>query len=331
MGLKGRIMENRLVQNVIRFLLLIVLAIVAIVFQCMDSAFLSLGNLMNMFRSCSTALFISFGVMIIMSSGEIHFGAGTQATLAAAIVGNLLEQQTITSNFWVAALIALAVSAVFGLVLAFFVVQLKLPSFLTTLSFSSIYTAIVLRLIHNSTLHSNKWPANYRFFRTAEIGPLPMVFLFAVVVGLLIYYIMECSKMGRKLFAVGANPTAATQVGISVKGVKYGAFALGCTLIGMGGIIQTSIMNNVSQALGDSFMTPAITAAMLGATFLRPGKYNIPGTFIACLLTYFIKTGVTLIGAGTNITSIVEGCIFIVAVALMSTIRSEGLPAVSFK
>lgn len=331
MSLKGRIMENQMVQNLIRFLLLIVLVIVAIVFQCLNSSFLSLKNLMNMFRSCSTALFVSYGVMIIMSCGEIHFGAGAQVTLAAAIVGNILESGKITGNFWVACSMALVASALFGLVLAFFVVILKLPSFLTTLSFSSIFTAIILRLIHNATLTSKNWPANYRFFRTMEIGPVPFVFILAVLVGLLIYYVMERSKMGRKLFAVGANAVAANQAGINVKAVKFCAFAAGCLLIGLGGIVQTSIMNNVSQGLGDSFMTPAITAAMLGATFLRPGKYNIPGTFIACLLTYFIKAGVTLIGAGTNVTSIVEGCIFIVAVALMATIRSEGLPAVSFK
>lgn len=330
-SLRGRIMENRIVQNVIRFLLLIVLVIVAIVFQCMNSNYLSLSNIMNVFRSCSTALFISYGIMIIMSCGEIHFGAGSQATLSAAIVGSILEAQIITNNFWVAVVISLIVSALSGLVIAFFVVKLKLPSFLTTLAFSSVYTAIVLRLIHNTTLHSNKWPENYRFFRTAEIGPVPVVFIIAVLVGLLIHYIMERSKTGRKLFAVGANITAAKQVGINVDLVKFGAFAFGCTLIGMGGITQTSIMNNVSQALGDSFMTPAIAAAMLGATFLRPGKYNIPGTFVACLLTYLIESGVTMIGEGTNVTSIIEGCIFIVAVALMATIRSEGLPAVSFK
>ena len=98
----------------------------------------------------------------------------------------------------------------------------------------------------------------------------------------------------------------------------------------MAGVLQTSISNSVNISAGSGYLMSAISSGILGATFLTPGKYNVPGTVIAAMINVIVRIGVVSMGASNYATDLVQGAILLIAIALIALAREDGLPAVSF-
>ena len=128
--------------------------------------------------------------------------------------------------------------------------------------------------------------------------------------------------------AVGNNQTCCRQVGINVRKIKIIAFIICSLVCGFAGIMAASKTSNVMSTLGSGIMMDAMASAMLGATFLRPGRYNIQGTVVAALLTAIISNGITFCGYPDYIQNIVNGIILLIAVGYIAMTRKEGLPSV---
>ena len=125
-------------------------------------------------------------------------------------------------------------------------------------------------------------------------GILPIAVIVFLGIAIVIHVVYEKTRFGRHLYAVGSNPTAANNVGISVPGMRVCAFVISSVLCGFAGMIAASYNNSVSLTMGAELMLPAIAATMLSATFLQIGKYNVPGTVLAAILMIVIQNGVIL-------------------------------------
>ena len=154
---------------------------------------------------------------------------------------------------------------------------------------------------------------------------MALVFILLAVV---LWFIMDKTKLGTYIQAVGNNPNCCKQVGINVRRIKIIAFIMCSVVCGFAGILSASKTNNVMFTLGSGIMMDAMASAMLGATFLRPGRYNIQGTVVAALLTAIISNGITFCGYPDYIKDIINGIILIVAVGYIAMTRKEGLPSV---
>lgn len=328
--MKSKVFESKLVQDLIRYFLLIVLVLSFAVFGVINHNFFALENVMNILRSVSVTSIMALGMLLIVNTGEINFAIGAQLTLAGAIVGNMLDSMTF-HDYWLAvavAFVAIELSVAFILVL---MLVFHIPSFIATLGTSVILDAAVKYLTGNVTMVSQFWPPAFSMFgQTYLAGVVPLPFVIMVVLAVLVYLFMEKTVPGRNMFSVGANPVAANQMGISVARVKIAAFLACGAFVTLAGVMQASIANSVILTTGDSYLLPVISSSILGATFLTPGKYNVPGTIIASLFAVVVRMGIVSIGAGTYLTDVMQGIILIVSVSLIANIRSEGLPSVSF-
>lgn len=110
--------------------------------------------------------------------------------------------------------------------------------------------------------------------------------------------------------------------------MKIIAFVICSVVCGFSGIMASSKTANVMNTLGSSLMMDAMAAAMMGATFLRPGRFNIPGTVVAALLTSIISNGIIFMGAPDFLKDMISGVILIIAVGYIAMTRKEGLPSV---
>ena len=110
--------------------------------------------------------------------------------------------------------------------------------------------------------------------------------------------------------------------------IKIIAFVICSLVCGFSGILSCSKTVNVMATSGSSIMMDAMAAAMLGATFLRPGRFNIQGTVVAALLTAIITNGIIFCGYPDYIKDIINGIILIIAVGYIAMTRKEGLPSV---
>lgn len=326
---KAALSENQKIQFMTKYFLLFALIIVISIFGVLNPNFLAAQNILNILKTSSIAGLIAFAAMINLNSGVLNFCLGTQSTLTAAVIAVLLDHYT--GNYLLAVVIGFAACLLLGCIISFFVIVLNVPAFIATLSISTIIHAINQGLTGGSEMYSSNWPAVYTFLgRTKIFGTIPFPAVIFFVFGIICWFIMEKTRLGRQLYASGSNSGTAKQIGINIGKMQFTAFMIGSFFLATAGLIQTSVLNSVNPTMGSDLLLPSISSAMLGATFLTPGKYNIPGTMVAAFLTTSIKLGVASLGAGSFMSDIVQGCILIIAVGIISLIREECLPKVSF-
>lgn len=327
-GFRAMLVENKTVQFLTKYFLLFALVVVVAIFSCLNSNFLTAQNITNILKSTCVTCLISCAAMINLNSGALNFCLGTQSTLTAAVIGVLLANE-IVDNYWTAVLIGFFACLLVGCISTFFCVNLKVPAFIATLSISTILGAFNNMLTGGSEMYSNNWPPIYNSIGNYTVGNIPVSVIIVVILCIISWMFMEKTKLGRHLYASGANSVAAKQVGINIGKMQFIAFMIGSMYLAFAGLIQTSTLDSVMPTMGDDLLLPSISSAMLGATFLTPGKYNVPGTVVASLLTTCIQVGVAGLGMGNFVTDICQGVIFVIAVGIIALVRAEGLPKVS--
>ncbi len=314
-------------ENITKYFLLIADVILIVFFGIMRSGFLQPSNLLNILSTAALVGVMGMGASIVMMVGEMNFGVGAEATLTAALLGFILGKGYV-NVYLVAVLIALLVIGLMGVLDSVFGVIIGVPAFIATLAISKINDGIVNWLTEGKTMFYNNWPDAFKFLGQGRIGPVPVMAIAFLIIALLLWFIMDKTKLGTYIQAIGNNTNCCKQVGINVRRIKIIAFIICSLVCGFSGILACSRTSNVQGTLGSGIMMDAMASAMLGATFLRPGRYNIQGTVVAAILTAIISNGITFCAYPDYIQDIVNGIILIIAVGYIAMKRKEGLPSV---
>ena len=323
--------KSNYIQEASRYFLGVALVLVAIVFGIINPRFLSLTNIMDILRTGSVIGLMACGSVLIWSTGEINFAVGAQLTLGSAVLGRLMHVMA-PELYPLGVLLTLLVVGLTGIIACVFVVNLGVPSFIATLALSLSLDATNLILTDNTTFFSRNWGKIYTAMGQGflfKVVPMPVVI--CLIIAFVTSMFLNRTRTGNYIFAVGGNATASRQVGVRVERIKYLAYFLGSVLIGMAGVLQTSINNNVILTSGTDLQMPSICATVLGATILTPGKYNIPGALVASILIITLQNGVISVGGSFYMKDIVQGAVLLVAVGIMATVRRGGLPSVKFE
>ena len=311
-----------------RYFLLIATIMVALFFRGVQPKFLSFDNICSIV--CSAALMgtLAIAVVIALASGEMNFSVGAQATIAAVVTGVLLDISDIPYLVAVAAGIVSAMligSIGIGLTLKFGV-----PSFIATLAVSTLADGFIKLLTGNKVFFSGNWKDSFTFLGQEYFGSIPVLMIVFFVIVLCSWILVDGTKLGRHIFAIGTNKVACKQVGIDIVKLKLTAFMISSAIAGLAGILSASRSYSISPTLGADMQMNAFAAAMLGGTFLRPGRFNIQGTVVAAILMTIIINGMFSTGADYSMRFFAQGFIFLVAVGVIALTRKEGLPGVKF-
>ncbi len=328
MGKKTYIRKKKGVKEQLsRVFLFIALIVIAGIFQAVQTRFLMVNNIMNLLATSSIIGVLALGNMILMSAGEMSFSIGAQCTVIGAVFGKLLAGET-SNNLFLAFVLSVAASAAIGLFLAFCTVKIGVPTFVCTLAVATVIDGCTQLLNDGTTLFSKFWPAGFNLMQM-KIGRLvPVAVIVFLCLAVITHVVYEKTRFGRHMYAIGSNPTAANNSGISVTRMRVWAFVISSVFFGFAGMIAASYNNSVSLTMGSELMLPAIAATMLSATFLQIGKYNVPGTVLAAILMIVIQNGVISAGYPIYVKDIVQGALLTVAVAAIAMIKEDGLPSV---
>jgi len=321
--------KNILVKKFLaKYFLLMAIVVVSITFGLKEPSFRKIGNLLDIIRSGSIIGLMGIGISYAMIAGEFDFSIGAVATFTACITGLLLANPNF-NNFLLAMFISIALACVIGLVNAFNTLKIGIPAFIATLGLATLLNGLTKYITGGGVFYALNWPKTFVLLGQGMINkiiPIPAIIFF---IGFLFAWNhTERTKVGRYLFAVGSNAVAAAHVGINVKKTKAIAFIFSAFFAGFAGIIQGSTLGSITPGMGDGNLLPAISAAMLGATFLRPGIPNIPGSVIGALLLAVISNGLTMIGASFFMKDIIQGIILLISVGIIATIKEGNLAGV---
>lgn len=283
-----------------------------------------MSNIMSMLSSTCILALVGMGETFIMCVGETDYSVGMELSVAAVIMGKLLDKAAF-ANLYIPVLIFTLLAVIgYGAINVFLHVKIKIPSFVATLATSLIATGICKWMTDGGSINSRRWPACYTLLGQSYLfGVIPVSVVVTIVIIAIVWIYFERTKSGKLFYAVGSSATTCQYVGVNVGVQKIKAFLICALLCAIAGVMQTSMLHSASPYMGSDSLINALTVIMLGATFIKPGVYNIPGTIVAALLLRVISFGMTMLSAPSFAFDLVQGGLLLFSVSLVTVIHKR--------
>jgi ribose transport system permease protein len=309
---RGRLTFNRLLTT---YSLLILTAILIVGFSLLlPRTFPTAFNVRSILGTQSVIALLALAVMVPLAAGQYDLSVGFVLGITEMAVNGLQVNQHLG---WIAAVVvALAIGGFIGLINGLLVTVAKIDSFIATLA-SGTFIFGLTNWYSNGQQVAGELPD--RFTAIANISFVGYVPLPAVIVALIsvtMYVILEYLPIGRRLYALGANPRMAELVGISARQYTIGSFVVAGVLPGVAGVILGAQLEAGQPDIGSSYLLPAFVGALLGATSFTPGRVNVPGTLVSVLLLAVGIAGLQQLGVQFYVQYIFNGATLALAVGL---------------
>lgn len=301
-------------------LLVVWFVIIAGFGAAMPTSFLNWGNFAILFASYAPAAMLALAIIVPLTAGDYDLSVGATLTVSSCIVG--------VFNVWLGWPIALAILAalgagvVVGLVNAFFIIYVRIPSLVVTLGTTSLMTGFVQWMTNSSTIGGIDNALIMAVVGGRFLG-VPYAFYYAIVAAIVMSYVFDFTPLGRRLLFVGRGREVARLNGIAVDRVRLGALITSGVLASAAGVLYAGVLGSADPYSGLNFLLPAFAAAFLGATTILPGRFNPWGAIIA---VYFLATGITgltMLGIPLWVTNVFNGGALILAVTISQLTRGR--------
>lgn len=293
-----------------RYSIFIILLVVFVAASFLNENFLSSDNLFNVLRQVAVITIMAYGAMTLIIGGMIDLSAG--AVMAFAGVASVMAYKS-TGNILIALVVGIAIGVACNLVNAFLVATLRTPAFIVTLGMMLMARGAVLELTQGQNILQL---GNFILIGQGNLnGILPIPVLILLVVTAVVWYLMNQTRFGRAVYAVGGNEEAARAAGIAVAQVKYKAYLINGILVGLAGVIFMARVNAGLPNAGVGYELQAITAPIIGGTSFSGGVGGVFGTLAGALIVGILGNIMNLIGIGSYVQQVVMGLIIVVAVA----------------
>ena len=196
----------------------------------------------------------------------------------------------------------------------FFVARVGVNSFIATLGMTSVLVAV--SQIVSDQQFVGPVSTSFQSIASDEILGIPILAIYFGAACLLVWWILEHNPVGRRLSATGANEEAARLAGVRTKRFTFWSFVVSGVLASLAGVLLAAKIGSVDPLVGPSYLLPAFAACFLGMTQLKPGRFNVWGTFVALYLLATGVKGLQLAGGQLWITDLFNGVALIGAVSL---------------
>jgi len=314
--------SSPLIQNpVVRFIrenlgILIGLLILCLILVIYDffrgrTVFLSTNNIMNVLRQVATNLYVACGMTMIIILGGIDLSVGSIMSLSGCVTAMLLMYNNFSLTM--AVIMGLLVGAAFGAFNGAVVSKTTIPPFIVTLATMNI--ARGASYVYTGGQPIRVMSDNFNFIGSGyvfTIIPVPVIYL-VIIVGISAF-IMNRTRLGRHIYAVGGNPTAARFSGIKNSRVLFFAFLFSGLMSAISGIVLASRMFSGQPTAGQGAEMDAIAAVVLGGTSMSGGVGKIGGTAIGALIIGVLNNGLNLLNINSFWQYIVKGVVILIAV-----------------
>lgn len=266
-------------------MVMLALALFVLFAVLLPETFPTLLNFRLLSSSKSVLLVLAIAVTIPMVTGKIDLSVGYSAGLWQVMV---LSWQINGMDYRLAIVLAIVGGAAVGLFNALLVELAQVDAFIATLATGQVIYATTMWYTGGQqvTDATGARAAAFDGLTTWRLGAVPGPFIIALSVGLLLWVVLRYFPVGRYLYAVGANPRAAELTGVKRRWCIVGAMVAAGVLAALAGILLASRQAGIAQAnIGPEFQMPALAAAFLGSTTIKPGRVNALGTILGVAIT----------------------------------------------
>jgi ribose transport system permease protein len=290
-----------------------VFAVIFVVFSLwVPGTFLSGDTWRALISSQAVTGILAVGLVIALSAGAFDLAIGTTLGFGSILVAWLLVNRGVP--IVPAIVLTVLAGAVVGMLNGLLVVKARIDSFIATLGMSSILLAMIAWV--SSSQQILGLSSSFQKLGTTDIFGLTLPVYLMIAIALVAWYVLECTPIGRHVYATGGNTEAARLAGVRTSAVVVVALVACGAIAAFSGLLVSSALGTGDPTIGPAYLLPAFSAAFLGSTQFRGGRFNVWGTVLA---VYVLATGVKglqLAGAPIWIPDLFNGVALLLAVGL---------------
>ena len=307
--------------------IIVVLVLLAIYTGIMQPTFVSGSNLKNIALNVAPRFIIACGVSGGLITKGTDLTAGRMVGLSAWLACTLLQKADYSGKFfpnmpfygvwWVAAvlLICVAVCAIFGAINGIVVSYLQVPAFIGTLGMQLIVYGVCL--VYTNATPIGGYRAAYTEVAKGQLfGFIPYLFLIALAVGIVMWFVYNKMPHGKYMYAIGGNEQATIASGINTNRTKRLIFTLSGALTGLAGVVLMARLMAGMPSVGEGYEFDAITAVIVGGTSFLGGIGTVTGALIGSIIVGLINNILNLLHVSTQYQLIVKGLLIAIAVII---------------
>jgi len=298
--------------------------------------FLASGFLPNGFNSVDTAINQAFNILrlssflaliaagqtlVIISGGEgIDLSAGAIVTIAVLITYKLVNGDN--SLVLPVLLFVIACGAAIGLINGLGIAYLKIPPFVMTLGMAGVVIGTLL-VVTRGLYDGKVAPIMTNVIARDLVWGIPGMLFLWIIFGVLMTILLERTRYGKQLFAIGVNRLTAHLSGVRVDRMVVATYTIAGALAAFSGFILVGFTQNAGLLVGNQYLFPSIAAVAIGGTLLSGGKGSYFGTMAGAIVIQLITSLLTTMQLPEAIQQIVYGSILIVLLIVYG--REKGI------
>ncbi len=315
----GNIMANKSLKKFLKrnSMILTALLLLVLVLAIFTDTFLTTNNILSVMRQISVDAVLAFGMAMVLIIGGIDLSVGSVLALSGCICVTLIN-----SGIPVEAsiIITLCFGAFCGLVNGLIATFTTIPSFIITLATQQCFRGASYLMTDGKSIMC--YDDRFNAIGTGYIGPVPILAIVIVICLIFTCVLLNKTKFGRGMYAIGGNRHAAIYAGIKVKRITASVFVITGMFSALAGIIAASRVYSGQPNAGEGFECNAIAAAVLGGVSFNGGIGTAGGVMIGVLIMGFMNNGLNMLHVTSYWQIIFKGLLILLAVYL-DTMRSN--------
>jgi inositol transport system permease protein len=292
-----------------KYSIFVILAVVFVVCSLLSPNFLSTKNISNVSKQIAITTIVAFGQTLLIISGMLDLAVGSSLALSGltAVFFYKTTGLLVTSLF-----VGMAVGFLVNLISGLAVTRFKVPPFISTLGMLTSVRGIALLSTNGQNIYQID---RFVIWGQTDLLGVPTPVWFMIGIGAFTWYLLNHTKFGRYLYAIGGNEEAARASGIQINRVKLKAFLISGLFTGLAGVLFMARVNAGLPNSGIGFELDTLSVTVIGGTSITGGIGSAAGTLAGSFIIGFLGNIMNLTAVPSYIQQVVRGMIIVVAVA----------------
>lgn len=310
----GKVMRSTLGENWYkdqRILMILVIILISLIVTIVSPKFLGIRNIVAIFQQISVLGILTMAMALLLISGGIDLSIGNIMILSGVVISKVIMSG---GNVFIAVVLGLITGVVCGFINGLIISKTKCLPLIITLGTSQIFFGASLMITGGRFMN---FSGKFDFIgRTRILDVFPVMLIFLLVMVVASYILLNNTRFGRRVVAIGGNELNAYLSGINVDRYKIILYSIGGFISSIASIVFVSRLDSITATAGSGYELRALTAAIIGGITFEGGRGSIGGAFIGVLLLGIINNAMNILSVWPYAQTAISGAIIVVAVIL---------------
>lgn len=312
-GAGGSAKQIQVKEFLLKYSFAIVFVLLVVYLSFATTKFLTLSNIVNVFRQVSNQGIIAVGMTMILIMGQIDLSVGALVAFAAVLNAIFLKWGL---SIPLSIVSTLGVTCLWGVLNGYVTACFRLHAFLVTMATMTLIRGMTYTLTGGYPVGG--LPQDFFIYGSGQLGFVPYPVIYMLVIFMLGAFVLSSTTFGRSIYALGGNEDAARLSGINVERVKIGVFVVSALVSGISGLVLSSRLMAGSPEIGIGWELDIVAAVIIGGTNIMGGQGKLSGTLLGVLFIGILSNGMILLDITPYMQQVVRGLVILGAVILNS-------------